>query len=351
MIIVLIAILLVVVYVSVGDEPDPVEDEPIVSPVPEVDAIEPEEVIESEPYVNDSLVQFIGRTSDEIAHMFGEPLRIDKTEFQYSWWVYGQSHDRYMKFAIAYNNEVVSAIGIGRDVNVAPFEIGQDIKDVRALIDTDHEIEFDFLGTNYTFQLMEEDRITNPLVVVDEYYAQVYVDKFTGVVAAVRFMDEETLVKLRPYQMTYIGELYEVPELPAEEWQEVQIGYERSIFELVNVLRVQFDLAPFIDDREVSAVARAHSQDMFERDFFDHQTPEGKTLMDRMNAKSVTYFRTGENIAANHVDGMAAVIGWLNSESHRVAMLDTDYKYVGSGVYRKYYTQNFIEVKDEGNHD
>ncbi|MDY0396277.1 CAP domain-containing protein [Virgibacillus halophilus] len=34
--------------------------------------------------------------------------------------------------------------------------------------------------------------------------------------------------------------------------------------------------------------------------------------------------------------------GWLNSKGHREALLNKDYTNLGVGVYKFYYTQNFL---------
>ncbi|MBR8644979.1 hypothetical protein KEH51_13740 [[Brevibacterium] frigoritolerans] len=35
--------------------------------------------------------------------------------------------------------------------------------------------------------------------------------------------------------------------------------------------------------------------------------------------------------------------GWLNSKGHRDAMLNEEFTGLGVGVYKNYYTQNFIK--------
>lgn len=61
-----------------------------------------------------------------------------------------------------------------------------------------------------------------------------------------------------------------------------------------------------------------------------------------MKKGNISFKVAGENIAAQYVDGLAAVEGWLNSEGHRVNLLDESYSHLGVGVYQRYYTQNFM---------
>jgi len=341
---ILIVMMVVIVfglYYFSDDEPNIVKNDPIIGTKTEVKKLkEPIDPQSFDP--KDSIEKYIGQDGAEVWKAFGEPDRIDRTEFEYSWWIYASDIKRYKQFAVS-DGKVVSAIGAGNRVNVQPFRIGQDAKEINSMIVQDSMVEMELEDTQYRFELAENDYLTNPLIVVDQNYAQVYIDQFTGAVTAVRFMDKETLAKLRPYQLSFIGELYQLPELTDNEWQEVQTGYERSVIEFTNVIRYQFDLDPLVEQPDVSAVSRLHSQDMYERGYFNHETPDNQTLANRMDEHQIDYRRAGENIAAQHVDAVAAVAGWLNSEGHRLALLDAQYKYIGSGVYRKYYTQNFIE--------
>ena len=51
---------------------------------------------------------------------------------------------------------------------------------------------------------------------------------------------------------------------------------EAKMLQLVNAERVKRGLQPLKPDPEMTAVARAHSKDMFARGYFSHYTPEKK---------------------------------------------------------------------------
>ncbi len=62
--------------------------------------------------------------------------------------------------------------------------------------------------------------------------------------------------------------------------------------------------------------ATAHSQDMAQRNYFSHTSPDGKTVADRAQTAGYRFTALGENIAAGQL-GIAAVMqGWLASEGH-----------------------------------
>jgi uncharacterized protein YkwD len=59
------------------------------------------------------------------------------------------------------------------------------------------------------------------------------------------------------------------------------------MIELVNSDRTRAGLAPLRTDLELSAVARAHSQDMANRDYSAHVNQDGQRPFDRMHAVGV----------------------------------------------------------------
>ena len=78
-------------------------------------------------------------------------------------------------------------------------------------------------------------------------------------------------------------------------------------------------------------VAAAHSQDMIDRDFFDHVNPDGKNPGARIAAAGYSARSWGENIA---IHGGAAEAHDLlfTSAGHRVNMLSNNYREIGVGV-------------------
>ncbi|MDF4730304.1 CAP domain-containing protein, partial [Vibrio parahaemolyticus] len=95
-------------------------------------------------------------------------------------------------------------------------------------------------------------------------------------------------------------------------------------------------------DQQTADVAIGHSKDMKDNNYFSHDSPTLGTLGDRLQRGKVGFQLAGENIAAQHSDGVAALQGWLNSEGHRKNLLNEQFTGLGVGVYDKFYTQNFI---------
>lgn len=120
---------------------------------------------------------------------------------------------------------------------------------------------------------------------------------------------------------------------------------ENRMLVLVNEERKKQGLAPLILDPAIRVVARAHSQDMWERGYFSHVNPDGKDAADRMSRAGVEFTLAGENLAlAPTVD--LAHQGLMDSPGHRRNILEPGFSRVGigvidGGVYGKMFTQVF----------
>ena len=96
-------------------------------------------------------------------------------------------------------------------------------------------------------------------------------------------------------------------------------------------------------DAELAAVARAHSDDMVSRKYFDHDTPDGLDPTDRAmragyECRKGNYYGIAENIAIEtsleslERTAAEAVIGWVNSPGHRENLLSPEYDRTGVGA-------------------
>ncbi len=103
----------------------------------------------------------------------------------------------------------------------------------------------------------------------------------------------------------------------------------------VNEFRRRYGLPAMAFDDGLASIARAHSEDMARRAYFDHRSPEGYEANHRVRAAGRAYRIVAENIYK--VRGMEdpvreAVDGWAKSEGHRKNMLGTDFDRSGVGV-------------------
>jgi uncharacterized protein YkwD len=122
---------------------------------------------------------------------------------------------------------------------------------------------------------------------------------------------------------------------------------EQEMFELVNEERKRAGVAPLVFDNSLRDVARAHSSDMFERGYFSHYTPEGKSPFDRMSEFGIDFTFAGENLALAPSTDLA-MQGLMNSLGHRKNILSPNFGKIGigvidGGIYGKMYSQEFTD--------
>lgn len=115
-----------------------------------------------------------------------------------------------------------------------------------------------------------------------------------------------------------------------------------SFVKLMNVHRISLGLSALVWDSRAAAVAQAHSRDMFDRHYFSHTWPDGRSTWDRLAARGVTYSEAGENIAWGQGTGSAALTAWLRSSGHRANIERGSYTHHGVGKVGTYWTHVFI---------
>ncbi|WP_394335422.1 CAP domain-containing protein [Halorubrum vacuolatum] len=129
---------------------------------------------------------------------------------------------------------------------------------------------------------------------------------------------------------------------------------ERAIHQRTNHERRERELCELQFDYHLSAVALRHSRDMSHRNYFAHESPEGKSPADRYEAASVDSNRVGENLSKQYhgpstspsLIGSEVVDAWLGSPGHRKTLLEFQWSREGIGVFVDvdgaiYITQNF----------
>lgn len=281
----------------------------------------------------------------ELESKLGTPQRIDETLYGYQWYIYNHDYKNYVQVGVE-NSRVVTIFAVGENLDVAPFEIGQPVEEIFNTHYIDTNISIELNGNSYRFELNDADLNLRPIVQLGDVYVQLYIDKFTGTLSSVRFLNAEIFVRQRPYELVYRGELIEAAAPSEEMWAAIEEGAKREIFDITNVLRVRYDVFPLLWDDLTAEVAYGHSKDMAENNDFSHTSKKFGSLTDRLDKAKVDYQAAAENIAAKYTDSPAVVEGWLNSKGHREALLNKDFTHLGVGVYQKYYTQNFIKKEE-----
>ncbi len=111
---------------------------------------------------------------------------------------------------------------------------------------------------------------------------------------------------------------------------------ERRAFELINRQRTTSGLEELVWSDDAARIARLHSENMANYNFFSHTGVDGSMVNDRADSFGVKKWRAiGENIAYNQ--GFEnpvefAVERWMKSPKHRDNLLNSRWKESGIGI-------------------
>lgn len=115
-----------------------------------------------------------------------------------------------------------------------------------------------------------------------------------------------------------------------------------SFVEIVNDHRESVGCPRLTWNDAVADVAQEHSEDMVERDYFDHTNPDGESPFDRLTSAGIQYYGAAENIAWGYATAEAVLEGWLNSSGHKANIERCSLTEHGVGLYQSRWTHLFI---------
>lgn len=114
-----------------------------------------------------------------------------------------------------------------------------------------------------------------------------------------------------------------------------------DVLNYTNEYRASKGLSPVVLNDELSKVAQAHADDMYENNYLDHTGLNGSTIATRILSGGLTYISCSENIAKGPNTPYDVVQSWINSEGHEANMVG-NYDYIGIGYNGSYWVQCFL---------
>jgi uncharacterized protein YkwD len=105
-------------------------------------------------------------------------------------------------------------------------------------------------------------------------------------------------------------------------------------------------VAPLTWNDMLAKAALSHAQDMDSRNYFTHESKDGRTPFNRIENAGYTHdgfksFVAGENIAQGQQTIAEVMAGWFKSEGHCRNLMNADFKEVGVAEYNTYWVQDF----------
>jgi hypothetical protein len=105
-----------------------------------------------------------------------------------------------------------------------------------------------------------------------------------------------------------------------------------QVIQLTNQERAHQGLAPLTENSLLSSAAQAKAADMFQLDYWSHNSPTGKQPWNFIRQAGYKYRYAGENLARDFGDTPAMVAAWMASPTHRDNILSPRYQEIGIAV-------------------
>ncbi len=99
-----------------------------------------------------------------------------------------------------------------------------------------------------------------------------------------------------------------------------------------NAKRQSLGLSPLTLNGKLSAAAAAKARDMFEKNYWAHNSPTGTTPWDFITGAGYRYTVAGENLAKNFSTSGGVVEAWMASPTHRDNIVKSSYREIGFAV-------------------
>ena len=101
---------------------------------------------------------------------------------------------------------------------------------------------------------------------------------------------------------------------------------------LTNKERQNSGVAPLYFNEKLTEAAAKKAEDMFEYDYWAHNSPSGKTPWVFIKSSGYKYVYAGENLARGFSNAEDVMTAWMASPDHKANMLSSNYQDVGFAV-------------------
>ncbi len=104
------------------------------------------------------------------------------------------------------------------------------------------------------------------------------------------------------------------------------------LVQMANTERSKAGLKPLSEDPYLIKAAELKAQDMLEKDYFSHWSPDGISPWHWFGMAGYDYRYAGENLAIGFLDAKDVHRAWIASPSHRDNIMGSDYNDIGIAV-------------------
>lgn len=104
------------------------------------------------------------------------------------------------------------------------------------------------------------------------------------------------------------------------------------LIELTNQERENLGINLLRENFQLDKAALLKAQDMFDKDYFSHQSPEGTAPWHWFGEVAYDYERAGENLGIGFLDSEEIYWAWYNSSSHKANLLNSNFQDIGIAI-------------------
>ena len=107
-----------------------------------------------------------------------------------------------------------------------------------------------------------------------------------------------------------------------------------ALVKLTNQERESLGLQPLRENPKLNEAAYLKAEDMMEKDYFSHESPEGISPWHWFKQVGYNYRFAGENLAVGFLNSEEVHGAWLDSPSHKNNLLSPNYNEIGVAVLK-----------------
>ncbi|MBU2330099.1 CAP domain-containing protein, partial [Patescibacteria group bacterium] len=105
-----------------------------------------------------------------------------------------------------------------------------------------------------------------------------------------------------------------------------------SVFSLTNQERASEGVQALIRNTKLDRAAQMKAEDMANKSYYAHVSPEGLTPMHFVDRAGYSYLMVGENLVVNRDSAQEVISAFMGSPGHRTNILRSEFTDIGVGV-------------------
>ncbi len=110
------------------------------------------------------------------------------------------------------------------------------------------------------------------------------------------------------------------------------LAMSKEIITLTNQERSARGISVLSENEKLDQAAREKLIDMFDNNYWDHKSPDGKQAWDFIRSENYDYLLAGENLAKGFNKSTTVVEAWMNSETHKANIVNANFKQIGVAI-------------------